>query len=86
MIPLSYDSANELLGVAESIDLSAYAWSTVQVRFRYAGDGWNWWVQLDDVAVAGTADECSFMDSDLDGDIDLDDFWAFQQCFTGPGM
>jgi len=26
------------------------------------------------------------MDDDGDGDIDLEDFSAFQQCFTGPGQ
>lgn len=30
--------------------------------------------------------ECEYVDTDNDGDIDLRDFYFFQQCFTGPGL
>jgi hypothetical protein len=34
------------------LDLSAYAGlSNVQVRFKYAGNGWDWYAQVDDVAL-----------------------------------
>jgi hypothetical protein len=44
-------SGDEAIGAAKSLDISAYAGSDAQVRFRYAGNGWNWWMQVDDIAV-----------------------------------
>jgi hypothetical protein len=35
-----------------NLDLDAYTGSdAVQVRFRYSGDGWDWYSQVDDVAI-----------------------------------
>ena len=34
--------------------------------------------------VTVTASTCPKFDADADGDVDLRDFWAFQQNFTGP--
>jgi MYXO-CTERM domain-containing protein len=39
------------LGVETTIDLSNYANNDVRVRFRYQGDGWNWWWQVDNVGM-----------------------------------
>jgi hypothetical protein len=44
-------SGDEAIGVAKSLSLGAYAGADAQIRFRYAGDGWNWWMQVDDIAV-----------------------------------
>ena len=41
----------EALGQAVQLDIGAYAGETAQVGFRYAGDGWNWWAQVDNVGV-----------------------------------
>ncbi|MDY7108974.1 MAG: choice-of-anchor J domain-containing protein [Planctomycetota bacterium] len=43
-----YDQ-DEPIGQAEAYDLSAYAGEDVRVQFRYFGDGWNWWAQVDNV-------------------------------------
>jgi len=50
-MPPSPYTADLALGVAGSHDISAYAGSTAEVRFRYEGDGWDWWMQVDDIAV-----------------------------------
>ena len=42
-------------------------------------------VQLDFLN-QGLPPSCEFTDSDNDGDIDLRDFYMFQQCFSGPGF
>jgi hypothetical protein len=39
------------LGVAENIDLSAYGGQMAIIQFRYQGDGWNWFAQVDEVSV-----------------------------------
>lgn len=44
-------SADEPLGIDETIDLAAYAGQDVQVRFRYVGEGWNWFMQVDNVGI-----------------------------------
>ncbi|QKK01396.1 MAG: S8 family serine peptidase [Pseudomonadota bacterium] len=43
-------------GAPQSIDLSAYAGSNIQVRFRYISGGWNWWAQVDQIEIAGAVD------------------------------
>ena len=40
-------------GEAVAIDISAYAGLTVQVVFRYYGDSWDWYAEVDDVTVPG---------------------------------
>jgi hypothetical protein len=45
-----YDG-DEPLGVVETIDLAAYGGQSAIIQFRYEGDGWNWWMQVDDVSV-----------------------------------
>ena len=45
-----YDQ-DEPIGQAEAYDLSAYAGQDVRVQFRYHGDGWNWWAQVDNVSL-----------------------------------
>jgi len=42
-------------GVHKSIDLSSYAGNNAQIRFRYYDSNWDWWWQVDDVVVTGTA-------------------------------
>jgi hypothetical protein len=38
-----------------TLDLSSYlGLSDVEVSFRYHGNGWNWWVQVDDVSLSCT--------------------------------
>ena len=44
-------SGDEPLGVVENIDLSAYGGQSAIIRFVYEGDGWNWFMQVDDVSV-----------------------------------
>ncbi len=44
-------------GVQESIDISAYEGDTVNVRFRYEGDSWDWWWQVDNVSSAAAIPE-----------------------------
>lgn len=45
---LSWDESHEPEDV--TVNLSAYAGlPTVQVRFRYFGDGWDWYAQVDDI-------------------------------------
>ena len=43
-----YDQ-DEPKGWADSHDLSAYAGQDVRVQFRYYGDGWNWFAQVDNI-------------------------------------
>lgn len=38
---------------AESIDLSPYIGSTIEIRFHYMAAGPDWWWQVDDVAITG---------------------------------
>jgi hypothetical protein len=46
---LSWDSDHNEIA---SVDLSGYGGNAnVLVRFRYAGLGWDWWAQVDDVAL-----------------------------------
>lgn len=40
---------DEAKGWADSYDLSAYAGQDVRVQFRYVGDGWNWFAQVDNI-------------------------------------
>jgi len=53
-IPAVPYTADEALGAYETIDLSAYAGEDVIIQFRYAGDGWDWWMQVDDVFLTTT--------------------------------
>ncbi|MCK4871794.1 MAG: hypothetical protein KAS72_03620 [Phycisphaerales bacterium] len=46
--PYDQDAA---LGVTETIGLANYVGETVMVQFRYQGDGWNWWMQVDNVGI-----------------------------------
>ncbi|MCO5207309.1 MAG: immune inhibitor A [Anaerolineae bacterium] len=49
---LLWDTNHNNGGENVSLDLSAYAGNAdVQARFRYYGEGWNWWAQVDDVAL-----------------------------------
>ncbi len=48
--PFPY-TIDDALGEFVSLDLSSYDAQDVQVGFRYAGDGWNWWAQVDNVTV-----------------------------------
>ena len=69
------------------VDVSAFAGQDIRLSFE-------WFVpeestgpaffQLDNVRCGDALPECVFMDSDGDGDIDLEDFARFQECFTGP--
>lgn len=43
-------------GAPQSIDLSAYDGSTIQVRFRYTSGSWNWFAVVDQVELTGTPD------------------------------
>ena len=43
-------------GTQQSIDLSGFAGTPVQVRFRYVSPGWNWWTQVDQIRVLGDVD------------------------------
>jgi hypothetical protein len=36
-----------------ALDISAYAGATAQVEFRYYGDSWDWYVEVDNVTVPG---------------------------------
>ncbi len=38
-------------GTHKTLDLSAVAGQTIQVRFRYYDANWDWWWQIDNVAV-----------------------------------
>ena len=38
-------------GEAVSLDLSAYAGSTAHIAFRYYGDSWDWYYEVDNVAI-----------------------------------
>lgn len=49
--PPSPYSEDAPLGDDIELDISAYATETAQIGFRYAGDGWNWWAQVDNVVV-----------------------------------
>jgi hypothetical protein len=40
-------------GEAVAIDISGFAGATAQVEFRYYGDSWDWYVEVDDVGVPG---------------------------------
>jgi hypothetical protein len=43
---------DHLTGEQVSIDLAAYLGEAdVMARFRYAGNGWDWWAQVDDLAL-----------------------------------
>lgn len=46
-------------GAPQSIDLSAYAGSDIQVRFRYVS-GWHWWAQVDQIQINGAVDWLGF--------------------------
>jgi hypothetical protein len=39
------------LGVSEVFSLETWEGMDLHVRFRYEGDGWNWWMQVDNVGV-----------------------------------
>ncbi len=45
-------------GVMQSVDLTAYAGKSIQLRFRYASPGDAWFWQVDDVRVGGDAPTC----------------------------
>jgi hypothetical protein len=43
---------NHTAGEFVSLDLGAYVgMSDLQVRYRYAGNGWDWYAQVDNVAI-----------------------------------
>jgi len=46
--PYSADSAG---GSQVMLDLTGFESATTQVRFRYEGDSWDWWWQVDNVSV-----------------------------------
>jgi hypothetical protein len=49
---LMWDEDHFAPGENVSVDLSAYAGNaSVLARYRYAGAGWDWWAQVDDVAL-----------------------------------
>ncbi len=43
------------VGVHKSIDLSSHAGQQAQIRFRYYDANWDWWWQIDNVRVTGSA-------------------------------
>lgn len=45
----------------KSLDLSAYAGMTAQARFRYLGDSWDWYFEVDNVGPAGIPEPASFI-------------------------
>jgi len=55
---ISASNAGGTAGDVFSLDLSAFAGETATVEFRYAGDSWDWYSQVDNVRVTpepGTA-------------------------------
>jgi hypothetical protein len=48
-----------------AIDLSGFAGNTAQIEFRYAGDSWDWWYEVDNVVVTGEVggmSPCQYLD------------------------
>lgn len=52
-------TANVALGQSITLDLSPYEGQNAQIGFRYAGNGWNWWAQVDNIVV--TPEPASFV-------------------------
>ena len=52
---LTWMEDHSAYGPGESVvlDLSAYVGNMAQIEFRYYGDGWDWYYEVDDVAVKG---------------------------------
>jgi len=52
---LHWEEDHDAYGPGEvvSLPLDAFVGQTAEVRFRYYGDGWDWWWQVDDVLVEG---------------------------------
>jgi hypothetical protein len=49
---LSWDENHWNPGEIVNLDLAAYAGqAAVQVRFRYLGNAWDWWAEIDDVSL-----------------------------------
>jgi hypothetical protein len=42
-------------GVQDFVSLAAYQGQDIQLRFRYEGDSWDWWWQVDNVATVASA-------------------------------
>jgi hypothetical protein len=50
LFPMNFEDDFDF-GVSETIDLAEYLGRDARVRFRYVGDGWNWFAQIDNVVV-----------------------------------
>jgi len=48
-------------GEAVSLDVSAYATATTQVEFHFYAPGWDWWAEVDDVAIGNPSASCLAM-------------------------
>jgi hypothetical protein len=44
-------------GIMESLSLAGFESATSQVRFRYEGDSWDWWWQVDNVSTVSSVPE-----------------------------
>ncbi len=55
---LSWDEAHNTPGENVTINLAAYlGQADVRVRFRYYGEDWDWWAQVDDISLSCFAEE-----------------------------
>ena len=66
---LSWNEPHNTPGENVSIDLAAYLGQPdVLVRFRYYGDSWDWWAEVDDISLSCSTEEVfsnSFEDDSL---------------------
>jgi hypothetical protein len=56
---LNWTEDHSAYGPGEEVflDISAYAGATARVEFRYYGDSWDWWAQVDNVVVGDISED-----------------------------